>query len=115
MKNIISTDLDPAINVIESPSTTCPRYEACNSNVCPIDNDWHLRTHIAGDRVCYYLRLVAKDQTQGLTSDNNAEPAYAAAMEVWAVKDRLPTQLQTALQQIGITPKRTYANRFQAA
>ena len=38
----------------------CPRWETCSANICPLDPDWPLRTHLDGERVCLYLTELAK-------------------------------------------------------
>lgn len=38
----------------------CPRWETCSANICPLDPDWQLRTHLDGERVCLYLTELAK-------------------------------------------------------
>lgn len=38
----------------------CPRFEKCSANVCPVDPDWRLRTHLDGERVCLYLTEQSK-------------------------------------------------------
>ena len=41
-------------------SADCPKYSACSANVCPLDDDRHLRSHLNGERVCYYLTEAVK-------------------------------------------------------
>jgi len=38
----------------------CPRYGVCAAAICPLDADWSLRTHTAGDEVCRWLLEVGK-------------------------------------------------------
>jgi hypothetical protein len=33
----------------------CPKWEKCSANICPLDPDWHQRTHGPGDVSCFYL------------------------------------------------------------
>lgn len=39
---------------------TCPRFESCSAPICPIDDDWRLRTHRKGEAVCHWVRQLAK-------------------------------------------------------
>ena len=39
---------------------SCPKYAKCSANICPIDPDWQLRTHMKGERICLYLREYVK-------------------------------------------------------
>jgi len=38
----------------------CPKYKKCSANICPLDHDWQLRTHLKGEPVCFYLREYVK-------------------------------------------------------
>ena len=35
---------------------SCPKYEKCSANICPLDRDWKLRTHLNSEPICFYLR-----------------------------------------------------------
>ena len=39
----------------------CSRFDYCNAPVCPLDPDWHKRTHLSGERVCGLLCELVKD------------------------------------------------------
>ena len=39
---------------------SCPKYEKCSANICPLDPDWQLRTHLNSEPVCFYLREYVK-------------------------------------------------------
>jgi hypothetical protein len=43
-----------------NPMAECPRYDRCNAPICPLDPDWRLRSHLAGERVCRWLTELAK-------------------------------------------------------
>ena len=38
----------------------CPKYEKCSANICPLDRDWQLRTHMNSEPVCFYMREFVK-------------------------------------------------------
>jgi len=38
----------------------CPKYEKCSANICPLDRDWKLRSHLKGEPTCFYLREYVK-------------------------------------------------------
>ena len=40
-------------------SDSCPKFEKCSANICPIDRDWQKRTHKKGERVCIFLRKMS--------------------------------------------------------
>ena len=38
----------------------CKHFDRCNAPICPMDCQWHKRTHLDGEPVCIYLRELAK-------------------------------------------------------
>ena len=38
----------------------CPKYQHCSAPICPLDQEWRLRVHLPGERVCFYLTEYAK-------------------------------------------------------
>lgn len=48
-----------------STPTACPKYDRCSANICPLDAEWRKRTHLKGERVCFYLTEAVKDRAQG--------------------------------------------------
>lgn len=39
---------------------TCPRWDRCSANVCPLDPDWRHRSHADGESVCSLAQEVVK-------------------------------------------------------
>ncbi len=39
---------------------SCPKFSKCSANICPLDQDWKQRTHLQGERVCFYLIELVK-------------------------------------------------------
>ena len=39
---------------------SCPKYEKCSANICPLDPNWKLRAHMNSEPVCFYLREYVK-------------------------------------------------------
>ena len=35
------------------PYRECPSFNKCSANVCPLDPEQHLRTHVKGEEVCH--------------------------------------------------------------
>ena len=42
----------------------CPKFIQCAAPICPLDPDWRLRSHLKGERVCFYLTEAVKDRAQ---------------------------------------------------
>lgn len=41
-------------------ASRCPKFDTCSAPVCPLDSEWPQRRHLAGERVCLWLREVVK-------------------------------------------------------
>jgi hypothetical protein len=39
---------------------SCPKFNKCSANICPLDPDMLDRVHLPGERVCIYLTEYAK-------------------------------------------------------
>ena len=78
------------------PMQTCSKYETCSVNICPLDPDYKLRSHISGEPSCHFLRLHVKDAA---TFDEKSTPAYRAAVDAWDHRDELPMGLVKQLQK----------------
>jgi hypothetical protein len=46
------------------PMQRCPKFEACNAPICPLDPDWRKRTHLGGDALCFYAGEYVKEGGQ---------------------------------------------------
>ena len=44
----------------------CPKFDKCIAPICPLDDDWGLRSHLNGERVCYYLTEYSKEAVRPL-------------------------------------------------
>ena len=40
--------------------SSCTKYEKCSANICPLELDWQLRSHLNGEPTCFYLREYVK-------------------------------------------------------
>lgn len=93
--NIITTD--KVQSLFPTSPETCSKYESCSANVCPLDREWHLRSHLRGEPSCHYLRIAVKDRA---TPEEELTPAYQAAVELWDKhKDELPQPLIKQLEK----------------
>ena len=43
----------------------CPKFDSCSAPICPLDDDWELRTHLDGEKVCHYLTMLQKSTVKG--------------------------------------------------
>lgn len=38
----------------------CPKFDKCSAPICPLDGEWHKRSHLKGERVCFFLAEASK-------------------------------------------------------
>ena len=57
--------------------SACPKFNSCSAPICPLDPDWQLRSHLPGERVCLWLREIAKQSD--LTGSLPGKPAEVIA------------------------------------
>lgn len=81
--------MDAPISTMESGSQRCPKFDTCSAPVCPLDPQWSARRHLAGERICLWLRELVKPDGEARARkalpvalvDDSAEalPAIAAS------------------------------------
>jgi hypothetical protein len=91
----------------------CPRYNVCSVPICPLDNDWELRTHIDGEPVCIWLTEARKPNAVA-----NFEAAEVSDLLPWcnAISPAMMKRLgpiRRALERAGTTGSRL--EQFAAA
>jgi len=59
----------------------CPKFESCSAPICPLDEDWNLRSHLNGERVCYYLTEYSKEAVRPILKEGLAAEHYEAIAE----------------------------------
>jgi hypothetical protein len=76
----------------------CPKFDSCNAPICPLDPDWKRRSHLDGERVCYYLTEYAKQAARPILRGGLAVEHYEAIKEgypkVIAAHPRIKRQLE---------------------
>jgi len=90
---------------------SCTRFEKCCANICSLDPDWRLRTHMRDERVCFYLREYVKSGNRpnfigGLTREilDAIEKAYPEIIFRWHdIKKQLQRSAKTG-SKIGKQP-----------
>ena len=45
----------PDTEAITLTAIDCPKFEKCSAPICPLDPEWQSRSHLPGERVCFYL------------------------------------------------------------
>ena len=68
--------MDAPISTMESGSRRCPKFDSCAAPICPLDPDWGERRHLAGERICLWLRELVKPG--GEAAARKALPAVLA-------------------------------------
>lgn len=76
----------------------CPKFKSCSAPICPLDPDWGLRSHLDGDRVCYYLTELSKEAGRELLRGGLAAEHYQVTevgySKIIAAHPRINHQLQ---------------------
>ena len=39
---------------------SCPKFDKCSAQICPLDRHWQKRRHLCEERVCFYLLEYSK-------------------------------------------------------
>ena len=87
----------------------CPNFEGCNAPLCPLDPDWQKRTHLAGDKVCYYINTYAKTNGAAYLRYNVRVELYEAIAEHYPAISAHNSPLRYAVKRAAKTPlKRTF-------
>lgn len=84
----------------------CDKHDRCAAPICPLDPNWMKRTHIKGERVCFYLGEIAK--RGGTLPETGPLPAKLAEAMVRAYPEVISRHgpLRTKLEAIAKTPSR---------
>ena len=56
----------------------CPKFDSCSAPICPLDENWGLRLHLDGERVCYYLTEYSKEAVRPILRGGLAAELYEA-------------------------------------
>ncbi len=54
----------------------CPKFDNCSAPICPLDDNWELRPHLKGERVCYYLTEYSKEAARPILRRRLAAEHY---------------------------------------
>jgi hypothetical protein len=65
-----------------TPMYDCPKFSTCGANICPLDPDWHLRTHIQGERVCFMLNEAVKADAERIFTLSHRDDLYLQVIAV---------------------------------
>ena len=90
---------DPAMQ-----PANCPRFDACNAPVCPLDTGWRSRTYCRGEALCSLVLEAAKPDgaavVRAVLSDDDASAAVIAAAHELPTRDSyLRRQVERAARQ----------------
>jgi len=76
----------------------CPKFDSCSAPICPLDPDWELRSHLDGERVCYYLteysKLAAKPILAGGLTAEHYQAIEQGYPKIIAAHPRIKRQLE---------------------
>ena len=56
----------------------CPKFDHCSAPICPLDLEWERRSHLKGERVCFYLTEYSKIAVRPILRGSLALEHYEA-------------------------------------
>ena len=59
----------------------CPKFDNCSAPICPLDDDWRLRSHLDGEKACHYLTVYSKSTVKPLFWAGQEVELYKAIAE----------------------------------
>ena len=91
--------------------TDCPKFNGCSAPICPLDADWRKRTHLDGERACFFLSEYGKPAAlptlRRVLPDEHLQALVKVYPEVIARPGPLKKQLKRAAEnppRIGCKP-----------
>ena len=86
--------------------TDCPKWIKCSAPICPVDDEYLSRVHIAGEKICFYLNEYAKPHARTKLKGCIAEEHYQAIAKAHLkIIDRY-APIKKALQRAANTESR---------
>ncbi len=58
--------------------TDCSKFDRCSAPICPLDPEWQKRTHVKGERICFYLLECVKSGAEARFQGITAREIYLA-------------------------------------
>ena len=84
----------------------CPKWISCGAPICPADEEYLSRVHIAGEKICFYLNEYVKPHGKANLRGCMAEEHYQVIAEAHPkIIDRY-APISKALQRAANTPSR---------
>lgn len=97
----------PLITAKNGPDLlACPKWNACNAPVCPLDREWRLRTHLDSDSVCFFLTEHVKTDSEAVFRGLGRGFLYGVIAEVIPVIRQRHRRINRKLQESAKTASR---------
>ena len=61
----------------------CPKFEGCSAPICPLDSEMEKRTHLEGERVCFYLTEYSKPPARPILRAGLTREFYETLVRVY--------------------------------
>lgn len=85
---------------------SCDRFDKCSANICPLDETWTKRGHLAGERVCFYMIEAEKINAETVLSDSGRRQLYMTIKQVAPEIASVHYAIKYALEQATKTGSR---------
>ena len=84
----------------------CPKFDGCSAPICPLDPEMEKRTHLEGERVCFYLTEFAKPTGKAILSMVLTGELYETLARVYVEVMSRPHPLRNQLKRAKKNPSR---------
>lgn len=93
----------------------CPKFEGCSAPICPIDPDMEKRTHLEGEKVCFYLTEYSKPTARPILRAGLTEELFEAIEEGYPKVITLSGPVRRQLERSSTNPPRVGRRPGKAA
>lgn len=87
----------------------CKLFINCSAPICPLDPDWQKRTHLEGERVCYYLTEYSKEAARPLLRGGLGVETYSLIAEAYPAVVKSVGPVRRQLRRSSKNPPRIKA------
>ena len=89
----------------------CPKFNHCESPVCPLDKNWRNCRTRKDEPVCFYLREATKDDAKERFNGRKDERIFRIALAMMPIMKRYDNELRRRLEKASLSGSRISAAR----
>lgn len=100
-------------NYIPSSMESCPKFEKCRAQICPLDPLWYKRKMLPEESCCQYLLEASKNDAEAVFKGAGLSELYKAMVRLTPEITARHTRIRRALERAKLTGSRM-TRRFPA-